>query len=217
MGGVGLACLAVTTFFASALNTSTDLFTDFLDEKRSAAGRTGLVDWAIPQSILARRILTAGKERTAFSCALLNEVTATAWLGTLHTQRERLSGLALRIGGAGNELSKSPGLHHHRTAAFLALLIRRQLNLRNNFNGAILKLLEVLRVLAGRFILVRWASQKLTVASPFPLAAPPCPWGQESSLPSPGPLQRFHKNPAPPLPTACCPLRLHPTPFPYAT
>ncbi len=184
-----LPCFAVTTFFASALDTSTDLFADFLDEKRSAAGRAGLVDWAIPQSILARRILTAGKERTAFSRALLDEVTATTWLGALHTQRERLSGLAFRVGRAGNELSKSPGLYHHRTTALLALLIRRQLNLRNNFNGAILKLLEILRVLAGRFILVCWASQKLTVAPPFNL---------HHSVRTPAPLREATPSPPPP-------------------
>ena len=83
---VGLPCFAVATFFATALDTAADLFAHFLDEKRGAAGRAGLVDRAIPQGILAGRILTAGKERTSFSGTLLDKVAATAWLGTLHAQ-----------------------------------------------------------------------------------------------------------------------------------
>ena len=59
---VGLACLAVATLLTTALDAAADLFAHFLDEKRGAAGRARLVDRAIPQGILACRILTAGKE-----------------------------------------------------------------------------------------------------------------------------------------------------------
>src|SRR5207253_5089227 len=121
----------------------------------------------IPQSIFARRILAAGKERTSFPRALLDKIASTAWLRALHTQCEWLGGLALRISGAGDELSKPPGLHHHRAAAFLALLIRRQLNLRNNFNGSIIELLKILCVLAGRLILVAGQAEEFPLRSPL--------------------------------------------------
>src|SRR6266849_140726 len=169
MNPVGLSCFAVAAFFAAALDAAANLLAHFFNEERGAAGWAGLVDRTIPQGIFARRILTASKERTSFSRALLDEIASTAWLRALHTQRERLGGLALRIGGAGDKLSKPPGLHYHRAAAFLALLIRRQLNLRNNFNGAILELLKVLRVFAGRLVLVRRTGEEFAVTSPFNL------------------------------------------------
>ena len=81
---LNLPCFAVATLFTAALDTAANLFAHFFNEKRGSTGRTGLVDRAIPQGIFARRILTAGKEGTAFSRALLDEVTTTAWLGTLH-------------------------------------------------------------------------------------------------------------------------------------
>ena len=82
----GLACFAVTTLLATALNAAADLLAHFLDEKRRAASRTGFVNRAIPQGIFARRIFTASEERSSFSCTLLDEISATAWLGTLHAQ-----------------------------------------------------------------------------------------------------------------------------------
>ena len=91
-----LPCFAVATFLATALDAAANLLADFFNEKRGAAGWAGLVDWTIPQSIFARGILTARKERTSFSRTLLDKVAATAWLGALHAQRERLGGLALR-------------------------------------------------------------------------------------------------------------------------
>src|SRR6185436_3603949 len=162
-----LSGFAVAALLAAALNATADLLADFFDEERGAAGWAGLVDRTIPQGIFAGGILTAGKERTSFSRALLHEVSATAWLGTLHTQRKRLGGFALRIGGAGDELSKPPGFHHHRATALLTLLIRCEFDLRNNLNGAILELLKVLRVLAGGLVLVRGTGEKLAVTPPF--------------------------------------------------
>jgi len=61
-GRIGLACFAVAAFFATALDAAADLLADFFNEKRGAAGWTGLVDRTIPQSIFARWILTASKE-----------------------------------------------------------------------------------------------------------------------------------------------------------
>jgi len=57
-----LSCFAVAAFFAAALDAAANLFTYFFNKEWSAAGWAGLVDGTIPQSIFARRILTASKE-----------------------------------------------------------------------------------------------------------------------------------------------------------
>ena len=77
-GTVQLSCFSVSTLLATALDAAANLFADFFKEKRGAAGWTGLVDRTIPQGIFARGILTARKERTSFSRALLDEVASTA-------------------------------------------------------------------------------------------------------------------------------------------
>ena len=164
---LGLSCFAVATLLTAALDAAADLFADFFNEELGAAGWAGLVDRTIPQGKLTGWILTARKEGTSLPRALLHEVSATAWLRALHTQRERLGGLALRIGGAGDKLSKPPGLDDHRTAALLAFLIRGELDLRNNFNGAIFKLLKVLRILAGRLIFICRTGKELAVTPPL--------------------------------------------------
>ena len=120
------AGFAVTTFFITALDASANLFGHFFNEKRGAAGRTGLVDRTIPHGIFTGRIFAAGKKcPRAFLGALLNKIATAAWLWAFHAQRKRLGRLTFRVRRTGNELAKSSGLHHHRTAAFLALLIRR--------------------------------------------------------------------------------------------
>lgn len=93
-----LSCFAVAALFATALDTAADLFADFFNKKRGATSWAGLIDRTIPQGKLTGWILTARKEGTSFPRALLHEIAATALLGTLYTQCERLGGLALRIG-----------------------------------------------------------------------------------------------------------------------
>ena len=43
-----LPCFAVATLLAAALDAAADLFADFFNEERGAAGRASLVDRAIP-------------------------------------------------------------------------------------------------------------------------------------------------------------------------
>src|SRR2546422_5075863 len=84
---------------------------------------------------------------TLFRSALLREVAAV--LGALDAQRNGLRGLAGRVGRAGEELAEPAGLDHHRRAALLALLVGRRVLLRDDLDGAVGQLLEVLGVLQG--------------------------------------------------------------------
>jgi hypothetical protein len=83
----GLSGFAIAAVFVPTLYATANLLADFFDEEGGATGRTGFVDGTIPQGIFARRILTAGKERTPFSRAFLDKIAATAWLGALHAER----------------------------------------------------------------------------------------------------------------------------------
>ena len=167
---LSLSCFAVTTFFTTALDASANLFGHFFNEKRGAAGRTGLVDRAVPHGIFTGRIFAAGKKcPRALLGALLNKIATAAWLWAFHAQRKRLGRLTFRVRGTGDELAESTGFHQHRTTAFLALLIGGHLFLRDYFQGPVRELFKILSIFAGRLVLVRRAGEKLSISPPFNL------------------------------------------------
>src|SRR5690606_26091158 len=88
------------------------------------AGGAGLRHRAVPGGEVALRVAHAAPERLALLRAPLGEFPAVA-LGALHPDRERAGALALRVGGAGQELAEAPGLDHHRRAAEVARLVAR--------------------------------------------------------------------------------------------
>jgi hypothetical protein len=136
-GGKNLSRFAVAALLIPALHTAAGLLADLFDKEWGAAGRTSFGDGTVPQRKFARRVITAGEERTAFARPFLDEVTAASRLRTFHSERQWLRRLAFRIGGTGNELSETPGLDHHRAAAFLADLIGGELLLGNDLDRTV--------------------------------------------------------------------------------
>src|SRR5713101_4265806 len=162
--------------FVAALAVAADdggagLLRVFLQEEGGMALRTGFGDGPVPQGELALRIVRAGIERPALLAALLGQVAAV--LRALDAERDGLRGLAGRVRRAGDELAEPAGLDYHRRAALLALLVGRGVRFCNDLDGAVRQLLEVLRVLAGRILLVARAGQELPVPAPFDFHHPP--------------------------------------------
>jgi hypothetical protein len=85
------------------------LLADFFNQEWGLARRTGLIDRAIPQRILALGIVAAGKEGPSFFRALLNEISSTVRLRTFHAKRERLGGFTFGIGRTAPKLLPSLG------------------------------------------------------------------------------------------------------------
>src|SRR2546430_10449963 len=155
----------VAALVVAADKAGASLLGVFFHQERRVALRAGLRHGPVPEGEVALGVVRAGVERAALLAALLREVAAV--LGALDAQRNGLRGLAGRVGRAGEELAEPAGLDRHRRAALLALLIGRRILFRDDLDGAVGQLLEVLGVLAGRVLLVARAGQELPVPAPL--------------------------------------------------
>src|SRR3972149_2554946 len=92
-------------------------------QELAPALRAGLGDGPVPQGKGAGRVGAAAVEGPPPLGPLLGEWRPA--LGTVHADGKRLDGLALRVGGAGEEPAVPAGPDHHGRPALLAGLLRR--------------------------------------------------------------------------------------------